>query len=85
MKKININSILPYNKNIFLSSVLYVATKEVVLLKNTTFSVATDIIYNCFEFLEKFTSSKIFFIRKNKMFNKGRYSRNRQLYRTGVY
>jgi len=25
------------------------------------------------------------FIRKNKIFNKGRYSRNRQLYRTGVY
>lgn len=27
----------------------------------------------------------IFFIRKNRIFNKGRYSRNRQLYRTGVY
>ena len=27
----------------------------------------------------------IFFIRKQKFFNKGRYSRNRQLYRTGVY
>lgn len=26
-----------------------------------------------------------FYIRKNKIFNKGRYSRNRQLYRTGVY
>lgn len=26
-----------------------------------------------------------FFIRKNRIFNKGRYSRNRQLYRTGVY
>lgn len=25
------------------------------------------------------------FLRKNKVFNKGRYSRNRQLYRTGVY
>lgn len=28
---------------------------------------------------------KILFIRKNKVFNKGRYSRNRQYYRTGVY
>lgn len=28
---------------------------------------------------------KIFFLRKNKVFNKGRYSRNRQYYRTGVY
>lgn len=29
--------------------------------------------------------STIFFLRKTKIFNKGRYSRNRQLYRTGVY
>lgn len=28
---------------------------------------------------------KIEFLRKNKIFNKSRYSRNRQLYRTGVY
>lgn len=28
---------------------------------------------------------KINFIRKNRIFNKSRYSRNRQLYRTGVY
>jgi len=27
----------------------------------------------------------VFYIRKNKIFNKGRYSRNRQLYRTGFY
>ena len=26
-----------------------------------------------------------YFLRKNKIFNKGRFSRNRQLYRTGVY
>lgn len=26
-----------------------------------------------------------FFVRKNKTFNKGRFSRNRQIYRTGVY
>jgi hypothetical protein len=29
--------------------------------------------------------STIFFLRKSKIFNKGRYSRNRQIYRTGVY
>lgn len=28
---------------------------------------------------------KIQYLRKNRIFNKGRYSRNRQLYRTGVY
>jgi hypothetical protein len=46
-------------------------------------------------FLIKFKSSDLFkhakfninvnFLRKNKVFNKGRYSRNRQNYRTGVY
>jgi hypothetical protein len=30
-------------------------------------------------------SFDIFFLRKSKIFNKGRYSRNRQFYRTGVY
>jgi len=29
--------------------------------------------------------NSFFFLRKTKIFNKGRYSRNRQLYRTGVY
>lgn len=31
------------------------------------------------------TENVNFFLRKNKIFNKSRYSRNRQLYRTGVY
>jgi len=41
--------------------------------------------------INKYINSKnlvnynFFYIRKNKIFNKGRYSRNRQLYRTGVY
>lgn len=30
-------------------------------------------------------SYQILYLRKNKIFNKGRYSRNRQFYRTGVY
>lgn len=29
--------------------------------------------------------NKIYFLRKTKIFNKSRYSRNRQIYRTGVY
>lgn len=36
------------------------------------------------KFIDK-NDSNILFLRKNKIFNKGRYSRNRQLYRTGVY
>lgn len=31
------------------------------------------------------TNFSMYFLRKNKSFNKGRYSRNRQNYRTGVY
>lgn len=33
----------------------------------------------------KINNNIILFLRKNKIFNKGRYSRNRQIYRTGVY
>ena len=37
----------------------------------------------CEGFLQK--TELFFFLRKHKLFNKGRYSRNRQTYRTGVY
>ena len=35
--------------------------------------------------INSLTNININFLRKNKVFNKGRYSRNRQYYRTGVY
>jgi hypothetical protein len=35
--------------------------------------------------LKNTNSLTCFFLRKSKNFNKGRYSRNRQVYRTGVY
>lgn len=42
---------------------------------------------NVAKYLNNFSIDKfsILFLRKNKIFNKGRYSRNRQFYRTGVY
>ncbi len=40
---------------------------------------------NKFIELNKISDYCFFFIRKNRIFNKGRYSRNRQTYRTGVY
>lgn len=40
---------------------------------------------NKFIDLNKIDNYSFFFIRKNRIFNKGRYSRNRQTYRTGVY
>lgn len=44
-------------------------------------------ISDFFKYLNNTTlqSINILFLRKNKVFNKGRYSRNRQYYRTGVY
>lgn len=42
---------------------------------------SSQLAYNNFE-LSQF---EVFFLRKNRVFNKGRYSRNRQNYRTGVY
>jgi hypothetical protein len=38
--------------------------------------------YISYKNLNKFN---FFFLRKNRIFNKSRYSRNRQLYRTGFY
>ena len=37
------------------------------------------------KYINNNTDYSIYFLRKNKSFNKGRYSRNRQNYRTGVY
>jgi len=42
-------------------------------------------INNFVKFFSKLCNFTIFFLRKQKCFNKGRYSRNRQIYRTGVY
>ena len=47
-------------------------------------------IFQSFSFLKflktnNLLNSNIFFLRKIRVFNKGRYSRNRQFYRTGVY
>nr|YP_010632215.1 ymf67 [Cryptocaryon irritans]WBP62331.1 ymf67 [Cryptocaryon irritans] len=40
---------------------------------------------NKFFSMESLNKFNIFFLRKNRIFNKGRYSRNRQNYRTGFY
>lgn len=46
------------------------------------FSNSTIVKYINFNNLSNYT---IYYLRKTKVFNKGRYSRNRQTYRTGVY
>jgi hypothetical protein len=57
---------------------LFTYIDQIRLNFNTTF-------FNKNTLIENLTTQLIFFIRKNRIFNKSRYSRNRQLYRTGVY
>lgn len=45
----------------------------------------SDSSINKFINLSKIDNFIVFFLRKSKIFNKGRYSRNRQTYRTGFY
>jgi len=66
---------------------------------NTERLLKNSVLTNKFLITPKFSSSSInkyiclnnlseyqfFYLRKNKVYNKGRYSRNRQNYRTGVY
>jgi hypothetical protein len=48
-----------------------------------TSDVSENIIDNVSSFFKK--NQLFYFLRKNKLFNKGRFSRNRQTYRTGAY
>ena len=76
--------------NKFLSDLNYINTRYLINPDTSTIPENNDssIIYTykpnhylfCLE--EGF---ECFFIRKNKNFNKSRFSRNRQIYRTGVY
>jgi len=52
---------------------------------NTNFlvSIKPDLVSK--DIFDKNYFNSFFFLRKTKIFNKGRYSRNRQLYKTGVY
>ena len=72
------------NNNLFLSYKNSILTKEVKLSNNY------DIKYSGTS-LGKYVNDtslnnlSVYFLRKTRTFNKGRYSRNRQNYRTGVY
>ena len=57
--------------------------KDSIAYSFKSFIKPSDIIKNANLFESKKETSLS--LRKNKIFNKGRYSRNRQLYRTGVY
>lgn len=63
--------------------------KTPILLNNQSKKPNTietlNYIYKPDAILNTSSNLECFFLRKNKSFNKGRYSRNRQVYRTGVY
>lgn len=54
---------------------------------NFGYTIYNNVIYYSNNFIKICYKTKhtVLFLRKQKCFNKGRYSRNRQLYRTGVY
>ena len=67
-------------------SVLLVNNKELNTLFNIRFKssdISENIIENVSSFFKK--NQLFYFLRKHKLFNKGRFSRNRQTYRTGAY
>lgn len=79
---------LTFYKNIFLFRVKNVFFKKFnntiknELTGSIKFSDSSMNKYISYRNLKKFN---FFFLRKNRIFNKSRYSRNRQLYRTGFY
>lgn len=95
----NFNKLFYFSNNFFLTNYLLFKKNFLVFLKikKLAFVHVLNFKINYVNFLKKpsdisifylpseFTNSLIFFIRKQKLFNKGRYSRNRQNYRTGVY
>ena len=78
-----------YNFNNYLSYFFNYFFKENIFFKNIFIKNININYYNFF--LMKFLKNKglenflVFFLRKNRIFNKSRYSRNRQNFRTGVY
>jgi hypothetical protein len=71
------------SKNIYNSiNILSFLSVPISIIKFTIIKYSSTSIA---KFINNDTDYAIYFLRKNKSFNKGRYSRNRQNYRTGVY
>lgn len=70
--------------NIYVNKILF-KKNWLFLLKKNFIIRYSETSLSKFIKLDNVKNYLIFYIRKNKIFNKGRYSRNRQLYRTGVY
>lgn len=79
----------PSDKN-YLNTLVKKSTKEFNLTKNktkvhNTLKGSYNYLYKPETYVNSATNLECYFLRKSKSFNKGRYSRNRQVYRTGVY
>ena len=83
----NCTQVLDHRKinNTFKGYKLYFSSsvKKINIILNNVLYKPLSIIVSLNINTKKLTN--ILFLRKNKVFNKGRYSRNRQFYRTGVY
>jgi hypothetical protein len=74
---------LKKNKNNYKSlNILNFLNKSANVVKTSIIKFSSTSIT---KYINNNTDYSIYFLRKNKSFNKGRYSRNRQNYRTGVY
>lgn len=77
IKEFNINfdkKMSSLDKNTLKNSLIF--NKDFIDNKNT---------HNDINFLINLDNSSIFFLKKNYLYNKGKFSRNRQTYKTGVY
>lgn len=85
IKKIFINDLVirfsSISKNLFNVNRRLVSTYLIMRFSETS----TNKYINLNDNFLKRSNYVFFFLRKNKIFNKGRYSRNRQTYRTGFY
>lgn len=68
-----------------LNSLILISSDLLVNFKINFSEVSTNKYINISNNFLKRSDYLFFFMRKNKIFNKGRYSRNRQTYRTGFY
>ena len=91
-KSVKIVSSVSNNSNSFLNYLntfsvkTYLNSFFFLRLKNLNYYIKYS-VSDFFKYLNNYSlqTLNILFLRKNKVFNKGRYSRNRQYYRTGVY
>lgn len=92
-----INIIVPLKKTVKYKPFVFKYMKKIqkkklkdVFFKEKISKIKGIVIYPVNNFVKFFSKNfkkitTILFVRKQKFFNKGRYSRNRQLYRTGVF